>query len=103
FPAWRRTRTRRDQRLLDDLMAGERTQEVSQRHGLSPARVSQLRRDFHDDWRRFTSHDEPGVATRPTALVRSHFGRGSSGAALPFPSPGPRRTLLVLVQSAILP
>jgi hypothetical protein len=59
FPAWRRTRTDRDRRLLDDLLAGERTQDVGRRYGLSPARVSQLRRDFHDDWRRFHGDGAP--------------------------------------------
>src|SRR5262245_29344969 len=53
FPAWLKTRTDRDRRLAEDLMRGERTQDVSTKFGLSPARVSQLRRDFHDDWERF--------------------------------------------------
>jgi len=61
FPRWRRTRCYRDRRILDDLMAGHRTLDVSHRHGLSPARVSQLRREFHSDWERFTSE--------PTELV----------------------------------
>src|SRR5262249_24173899 len=69
FPAWLRTRADRDRRLALDLMAGERTQDVSDRYGLSAARVSQLRRDFHDDWRRFTGDDEPRAETRPTASV----------------------------------
>jgi hypothetical protein len=65
FPAWLQTRAERDRRLALDLMAGERTLEVSRRYGLSPARVSQLRRDFHDDWERFCADPaeaEPGAA-----------------------------------------
>src|SRR5262249_43821356 len=54
FPAWRRTRSERDRRVIDALMAGGRTQDVSQKFGLTPGRVSQLRRDFLEDWRRFT-------------------------------------------------
>jgi hypothetical protein len=54
FPVWRRTRNARDRRLIDDLMVGERTHEVAERYGLSPARVSQLRREFHADWERFS-------------------------------------------------
>jgi hypothetical protein len=54
FPLWRCTRTERDRRVIDALMAGGRTKDVSQRFGLSPGRVSQLRRDFLEDWRRFT-------------------------------------------------
>lgn len=55
FPAWRRTRCQRDRRLIDALMAGERTLDVAARYGLSPGRVSQLRRELHDDWQRFES------------------------------------------------
>jgi hypothetical protein len=58
FPAWLQTRNERDRRLAEDLMTGERTQDVSTKFGLSPARVSQLRRDFHDDWQRFCGLDE---------------------------------------------
>lgn len=58
FPAWLRTRKRRDRKIIDQLMRGERTQVVARKHGLSPARVSQLRREFHDDWRRFCGGDE---------------------------------------------
>src|SRR4051812_22142753 len=43
-------RTDRDRKLIDDLMAGERTMDVAGKHGLSAARVSQLRREFRDDW-----------------------------------------------------
>jgi hypothetical protein len=62
FPAWLQTRTERDRRLAEDLMTGERTQEVSTKFALSPARVSQLRRDFHDDWQRFCGLDEASTA-----------------------------------------
>jgi hypothetical protein len=54
FPVWRCTRTERDRRVIDALLAGGRTKDVSQKFGLSPGRVSQLRRDFMEDWRRFT-------------------------------------------------
>jgi hypothetical protein len=53
FPAWRLARAERDRRIIDELMAGERTLDVAGRHGLSPGRVSQLRREFLLDWRRF--------------------------------------------------
>jgi hypothetical protein len=61
FPAWRASRTERDRRLLDDLMLGERTLDVAGRHGLSPGRVSQLRREFHDDWELFCAAPPPVV------------------------------------------
>jgi hypothetical protein len=53
FPAWRRSRSRRDRRVIDDMALGERTLDLSRKHRLSPARISQLRREFRDDWRLF--------------------------------------------------
>jgi hypothetical protein len=53
FPVWRATHTERDRRILDDLMVGERAHDVAARHGISAGRVSQLRREFHDDWELF--------------------------------------------------
>jgi hypothetical protein len=53
FPAWVRTRTERDRRVIEDLMAGERTMDVADKHGLTTGRISQLRRDFLEDWTRF--------------------------------------------------
>jgi hypothetical protein len=55
FPAWQRTRTRRDRRLIREMAMGERTLDLAKRFKLSPARVSQLRNDFHSDWQRFTA------------------------------------------------
>jgi hypothetical protein len=55
FPAWLRRRGRRDRRLVCALLHGGRTREVSRLFGLSPARVSQLRRELHADWARFTA------------------------------------------------
>ena len=57
FPAWLCSRTDRDRRVIEDLMLGERTLDVAQRHGLSPGRISQLRRDFMQDWQRFCEPD----------------------------------------------
>jgi hypothetical protein len=53
FPAWRLTHWERDRRLIDTLMLGERTKDVSRLFGLSQGRVSQKRRQFLEDWRRF--------------------------------------------------
>jgi hypothetical protein len=59
FPAWRATHAERDRRLLDDLMVGGRTLEVAGKYGLSPGRVSQLRRGFLLGWRRYISEPPP--------------------------------------------
>ena len=61
FPAWRATHAERDRRLLDDLMLGERTLDVAGKYGLSPGRVSQLRREFLLGWRRYVSEPPPAV------------------------------------------
>ena len=53
FPSWLRTRTQRDRSLIGDMMAGQRTLDMSRRYGISPGRISQLRRDFYEDWQRF--------------------------------------------------
>jgi hypothetical protein len=60
FAAWRRTRTERDRRLMADLMLGERTSHVSRKYGITAGRVSQLRREFHDDWVRFSGAEADG-------------------------------------------
>jgi hypothetical protein len=60
FAAWRRTRTQRDRRLMADLMLGERTSHVSRKYGITAGRVSQLRREFHDDWVRYSGADADG-------------------------------------------
>jgi len=50
FPAWLNTLSDRDQRVVEDLMLGERTLDVARKHGISPGRVSQLRREFMQGW-----------------------------------------------------
>jgi hypothetical protein len=61
FPSWRASRNERDRLVLDDLMLGERTLDVAGKHGLSPGRVSQLRRELHDDWEFFCAESPPVV------------------------------------------
>jgi hypothetical protein len=53
FPRWRSTHRERDRRIMDKLMQGQSTAITSRRHGLSPSRISQLRREFKTDWERF--------------------------------------------------
>jgi hypothetical protein len=63
FPAWMTTRSERDRRLAEDLMTGERTLDVSAKFGLTQGRISQLRRDFYEDWQRFCGLDEDSAVT----------------------------------------
>ena len=55
FPQWRSVRSERDRQLIDLLMLDTHTQVAARRFGVSPGRVSQKRREFHDDWLRFQS------------------------------------------------
>jgi hypothetical protein len=53
FPAWVGRRSDRDRRLIREMMVGERTRDIAAGVGLTPGRVSQLRREFRDDWSAF--------------------------------------------------
>src|ERR1700722_2007723 len=53
FPRWLQSLPQRDRRMAKELMVGERTVAMAQRHRMSPARVSQLRRELCDEWARF--------------------------------------------------
>jgi hypothetical protein len=53
FPTWIHRLSDRKRRVADDLMAGECTGDVASKHGLSAARVSQMRRELHQAWRHF--------------------------------------------------
>lgn len=57
FPAWLQRLSRRDRRIALKLAEGAKTSEVAARFKLSWARVSQLRREFHESWLRFHGKD----------------------------------------------
>jgi hypothetical protein len=77
FPRWVRTYGDRDRRVIADLMRGERTTDVSNKYGLSPGRVSQMRRQFLRDWERFCEPPETaaprGMALPCGAHTRTHL------------------------------
>jgi hypothetical protein len=58
WPCWLATHGERDRRIIHDLMVGERTGDVANRHGLTAGRVSQLRAGFRDDWMQFLGEVE---------------------------------------------
>jgi hypothetical protein len=62
FPRWLASLPRRDRRVAKDLMIGERTVATAHRHRMSPARVSQLRRELCQDWARFHGDGYPDAA-----------------------------------------
>jgi hypothetical protein len=53
FPAWLSTRTARDRAIIRDMLLAARTTDLAARHRVSPARVSQLRREYRADWLAF--------------------------------------------------
>jgi hypothetical protein len=55
FPAWLKTLTGRERRLVRVMARGERTLDLSRQFEVSPARISQLRREFQEGWERFTA------------------------------------------------
>jgi hypothetical protein len=55
FPEWLASLGARKREIAEDLVLGHRTRDVAAAHGLSAARVSQLRQELRDDWERFTA------------------------------------------------
>jgi hypothetical protein len=54
FPRWLGTQTIRNRQIAETLALGYSTGEVARKFDLSPARVSQLRRELYDSWNTFT-------------------------------------------------
>jgi hypothetical protein len=57
FPAWLKTLTPRERCIIRAMALSERTKELSRRFSVSPGRISQMRREFRDDWRRFVGDE----------------------------------------------
>jgi hypothetical protein len=53
WPAWLGTLTSRERRLIRAMACNERTSDLSRQFEVSRARISQLRREFHDAWEDF--------------------------------------------------
>jgi hypothetical protein len=67
FASWLRTLSTRDRRVAETLALGESTSRVADMFKISAPRVSQLRRDFYESWRKFVGEladaRGPSVAT----------------------------------------
>ena len=59
WPGFLATLGTRDRAIIRDMACDLGTGELADRHRVSPARISQLRREFRDDYRRF--HGEPAA------------------------------------------
>jgi hypothetical protein len=53
FAQWLTTRTDRDRRIIADMVNDHGTGAIARRIGTTPGRVSQLRREYQQDWTRF--------------------------------------------------
>jgi len=53
WPAWMATLTGRERRMIRVMAKNESTKNLAHQFDLSPARISQKRREFHDEWQRF--------------------------------------------------
>ena len=62
FSAWLATLCRAKRKIAIQLAAGFSTSETAGLHGLTPGRVSQVRRELDDSWSRF--HGEPVAGDR---------------------------------------
>lgn len=59
FPQWLASHSRRDRRIAEALATGHTTGEVAKRFGVSAGRVSQLRRELAESWRKFHGEQSP--------------------------------------------
>jgi hypothetical protein len=71
WPAWLRTRTDRDRRIIHDMALSEQTKTLARRHGITPGRVSQLRREYCQDWTQFCDDGERGAEHLDRAATRA--------------------------------
>jgi hypothetical protein len=53
WPAWLSTLTGRERRMIRVMARNESTKNLAHQFDLSPARISQKRREFHDEWQQF--------------------------------------------------
>jgi hypothetical protein len=58
WPAWLATLTGRERRMIRAMALSERTLDLSKQFEVSPARISQMRREFFEGWQRFCG--DPG-------------------------------------------
>jgi hypothetical protein len=78
FAAWLAALPRRNRRIATVLATGESTSVVARRFRVTPGRISQLRRELHDDWHTFVAdraentpsldrHSRPSRCSAPRA------------------------------------
>ena len=58
FACWLQTLTDRDRSIIGDMILDERTLDLARKFGVSAGRISQLRRQYRQDWRHFCGEEE---------------------------------------------
>jgi DNA-directed RNA polymerase specialized sigma subunit len=66
FADWPSSLKRRDRKIAELLAEGNRTRDVARRFKISAGRISQLRRELAESWRKFVG-DVPGDAVPQAA------------------------------------
>lgn len=61
FPAWLQRLTPRERRIIRAMLQNERTKDLARAFDLSPSRISQMRREFQQDWQRFQGETTPAA------------------------------------------
>ncbi len=69
FLAWLASLPQRDRSLVEDLMVGERTLAVARKYRVSPARISQKRREFLQGWQAFSGERPADSASSSTVSI----------------------------------
>jgi hypothetical protein len=64
WPAWLATLTGRERRMIRVMAKNESTKNLAHQFDLSPARISQKRREFHDEWQRFCGETNQVVVSQ---------------------------------------
>jgi hypothetical protein len=59
YPAWLGQLGSRHRAIVGDMALAHSTGELALKHKVSPARISQMRREFHLDWQRFHGEAAP--------------------------------------------
>ena len=59
FSDWLATLSDRKRRIAEHLSIGGTTGDTARQFGISPARISQMRRELHDSWRLFQGDTKP--------------------------------------------
>ena len=65
FPAWLKTLTPRERRIIKAMARNERTKDLAKKFEVSPGRISQQRHEFCQGWKRFCGEGEDGRAGTP--------------------------------------